>query len=64
MDEKIEIPMSFWRDIKDALNHYVKKEGGHDGKNHCWKNARDVSKKMEILETDHYYKQQLKSGKR
>lgn len=57
MDEKIEIPMSFWRDIKDALNHYVKKKDRHDGKNHCWKNARDVSKKMEILEIDQYYKQ-------
>lgn len=57
MDEKIEIPMAFWRDIKNALNQYVEEEGGKDGENHCWENANDVSKKMETLETHHYYKQ-------
>ena len=30
MDEKIEIPMAFWRDIKNALNQYVEEEGGKD----------------------------------
>ena len=57
MDEKIEIPMAFWRDIKNALNQYVEEEGGKDGENRCWENAREVSKKMETLETHRYYKQ-------
>lgn len=50
MDEKIEIPMAFWRDIKNALNQYLEEEGGKDGENHCWENANEVSKKMETLE--------------
>ena len=58
MDEKIEIPMAFWRDIKNALNQYVgRKRVERTVKTIAGKMPTMVSKKMETLETHHYYKQ-------